>query len=157
MALLTGEEVIEIAMRLEESGEAFYSSAAEEATTASVQNLFHELALQERYHRRAFQMLGGAAVELTLSPEQWDRFQAYTDALLQQSFFRKPEGALRHATVAQNEREALQSALGFEQETLVFFQQLRDALRQPGQKVVDDIIQEEKRHIQRLSAAIAEL
>lgn len=157
MALLTGEEVIEIAIRLEESGEAFYSTAAEEATMASVQSLFHELALQERYHRRAFELLGRGAVELALSPEQWDRFQAYADALLQQSFFRKPQGALRHAAVAQDEREALKAALDFEQETLVFFQQLHDALRQPGQKVVDDIIQEEKRHIQRLSAAISEL
>ena len=32
MALLTGNEIIEIATRLEESGEAFYNAAADKAT-----------------------------------------------------------------------------------------------------------------------------
>jgi rubrerythrin len=155
MAVLTGNEVIEIATRLEESGEAFYNAAAERATTPGVKALFRDLAVQEQYHRRAFQQMGRDRVELILSPEQWHEFQAYTGALLQNSFFARPENALNRAAAAQDERSALQAALDFEKEAILFFQELESAVRGPGQQTVERVIQEEKRHIQRLSDLLA--
>jgi rubrerythrin len=155
MALMTGDEIIEIAMRLEERGEAFYKAAADKATRADIKALFEDLAVQEQYHRRAFQQMGRDVVALALSPEQWDEFQAYTNALLQQSFFAKPEGVLDQAAGAMDEREALQGALGFEKETLLFFHELKGVVGGAGQQTVERIVQEEKRHIQRLSAMLA--
>jgi rubrerythrin len=155
MALLTGDEIIEIAMRLEERGEEFYRAAADRATTGSVHSLFTDLAKQEVQHRLAFARLGRDVVELALSPEQWDEFQSYTNALLEQSLFAKPEGALAQAAQAMDEREAVQAALGFEKETLLFFHELRDAVRGVGKQVVSQIIDEERRHIQRLSTVLS--
>lgn len=155
MALLTGDEIIEIATRLEERGETFYTAAAEKASTADVKALFEDLAIQEQYHRRAFQQMGRGVVELALSPEQWDQFQAYTAALLRQSFFDKPEGALSQAVEAMDEQDALQAALGFEKETLLFFYELRNVVKGPAQQTVDRIVEEERRHIQRLSSMLA--
>ena len=155
MALLTGDEIIEIATRLEESGEAFYIEAAAKAKDAGAKALFEELALQEQYHRQAFQQMGRDVVEFALSPEQWDEFQAYTGALLQNHFFSNPENALNIAAPAEDERAALQAALGFEKETLLFFHELRGAVRGPGRQTVDRIIQEEKQHVQRLSGMLA--
>ncbi len=155
MALLTGDEIIEIAMRIEESGEVFYNAAAEKAVDAIVKGLFEELAIQERYHRQAFQQMGRDVVELALSPEQWDEFQAYTGALLQNRFFANPETALNIAAEVKDERAALQAALGFEKETLLFFHELRAAVRGPGLQTVDRIIQEEKQHIQRIAGMLA--
>jgi rubrerythrin len=155
MALLTGDEIVEIAVRLEENGEAFYKMAAQGAKDAGVKVLFEDLAIQEQHHRRAFAQMGRGGVELALSPEQWDEFQAYTGALLQQSFFAKPEGALSQAAEAADERQALQAALGFEKETLLFFHELREVVRGTAQQTVERIVQEEKRHILRLSGMIA--
>lgn len=154
MTLLTGDEIIEIAIRLEERGEAFYLEAAKSATTASVRLLFEDLAEQERYHRRAFQRMSRDVVELSLSPDQWEQFQAYAGALLQQNLFDRPQGALSHASEVTDEEEALQTALDFEKETLLFFHGLSDAVRGPGQQVVERIVQEEKRHVQRLSGML---
>lgn len=155
MALLTADEIIEIAMRLEESGEVFYNAAADKATEAGAKALFEELALQEQYHRRAFRQMGRGVVEVALSPEQWGEFQAYTGALLQNHFFANPENALNIAAEAEDEQSALRAALSFEKETLLFFHELRDAVRGPGQQTVDRIIQEEKQHVQRLSGLLA--
>jgi rubrerythrin len=155
MSLLTGDEVVEIAKRLEESGEAFYAAAADRATTAGIKALFEELEVQEQHHRRAFQEMGQDQVELALAPDQWDQFQSYVNALLQQSFFAKPENALNLAARAADESDALRAALDFEKETLLFFHELRDAVRGPGKQVVERILQEEKLHIQRLAAMLA--
>jgi rubrerythrin len=155
MALLTGDEIIEIAVRLEENGEAFYNAAAEKATTPGIKALFEELAVQEQYHRRAFQQMGRGVVEFALSPEQWDEFQGYTDALLKQSFFAQPENALNQAAQAEDERAALQSALDFEKEAMLFFHEMRDVVKGTGRQVVERIINEEKQHVQRLSGILA--
>jgi rubrerythrin len=155
MALLATDEIIEIAVRLEENGEAFYIGAAATATTPGVKALFQDLAVQEQHHGRVFRQMGEGAVELILSPEQWDEFQAYADALLQNSFFARPQGALTQAAKAQDERQAVESALGFEKEALLFFHGLRDAVRGPSQQIVDRIVQEEKRHIMRLAGILA--
>jgi rubrerythrin len=157
MALLTGDEIIEIAVRLEERGETFYRAAAEKATVEDVAELFQELALQEQYHRQAFQKMGRDIVQSALSDEQWDQFQAYSGALLQQSFFDKPDGALSQAAGAKGEGEALRAALGFEEETLGFYRQLRNVVRGAEQKVVDRIIHEEEQHVHRLWWMLAAL
>jgi rubrerythrin len=155
MALLTGDEIIEIAVRLEERGETFYTAAAKKTSNADVKALFEDLAVQEQYHRRAFQQMGRGVVELALSPEQWDQFQAYTGALLRQTFFDKAEGALSRSVEAIDEQDALQAALGFEKETLLFFHELRNLVKGPAQQTVDRIVEEERQHIQRLSGMLA--
>jgi rubrerythrin len=157
VALLTGDEVIEIAVRLEENGEVFYNTAAENATTPGVKALFRDLAMQEQYHRRAFQQMGRDVVELALSPEQFDQFQAYTGALLQQSFFAQPESALNLASGAEDERAALKAALDFEKEAMLFFHELEDVVKGPGRETVARIVLEEKQHVQRLSGMLASL
>jgi rubrerythrin len=154
MTLLTGNEIIEIAVNLEESGEAFYTAAADKAVDGAIEALFRELAAQERLHRRTFQgMIAPAdhAVEFVLSPEQWDEFQVYTDALLRQSFFASPENALNRAAEAGDAQEALRAAIRFEKESLLFFYELRDVVRGADREAVSRIIQEERRHIQRLT------
>jgi rubrerythrin len=155
MALLTGEEIVEIAMRLEEEGEAFYNAAAKQATTAQLKELFEELAIQEQYHYRAFQQMGRNIVRSALSDDQWEQFQEYTGALLNQRIFDRPEGALSKAAGVQVEIEALEAALGFEKETLQFYQGLRDVVRGADQQTVDRIIGEEEQHIRRLSSVLS--
>jgi rubrerythrin len=155
MALLTGDEIVEIAVRLEEKGEAFYDAAAGRATTAEIKTLFEELAIQEQYHRRAFQQMGHEMAQLALSDEQWQQFQAYTGVLLDQRVFDKPGGALAEAAQAEDETEALRAALGFEKETLQFYRELRGVVGGADQQTVDRIIGEEEHHIQRLSGMLA--
>lgn len=155
MAILTGDEIIEIAMRLEERGEAFYHAAAGEAITAEIKVLFEELAIQEQYHRRAFEGMGRDLVRQTLTDEQWEQFHAYAGVLLEQRIFDKPDGALGEAAGARDEREALQAALDFENETLQFFQELKVVVKGAGKQTVERIIGEEEHHVKRLSGMLS--
>jgi rubrerythrin len=155
MSILTGEEIIEIAVRLEEKGEAFYIAAAKNAANPDVQFLFQDLADQERLHRRAFERMSGGILEQALTSQQWDEFQAYAGALLQQRVTDKPDGSLKRAEQAVAGNEALEAAIGFERETLEFYIQLRDVVRAREQHAVDAIIQEEHDHVARLSALLA--
>ncbi|MFN2292160.1 MAG: ferritin-like domain-containing protein [Anaerolineae bacterium] len=151
MALMTGDEILEIATRLEEDGAAFYDSAAASAKTVGVKALFEELATQERYHRRAFQTMMGGEIALGFTPEQYEEFTAYTDALLRKEFFDHTGTALDHAAQAGDEQSALEAALGFEKETLLFYHELKEMVSGADRETVERIIEEEKQHIKRLS------
>lgn len=155
MALMTGDEILDIATRLEENGEAFYDSAADRATTAEVKTLFQDLAVQEQYHRRAFEAMAGGEVTLGFTAEQHEEFAAYTDALLRKEFFDSSGGALDRAARAGDERSALEAALGFEKETLLFYHELKGMVSSADRAMVERIIEEEKQHIQRLSRMLA--
>ena len=155
MALLTGDEIIEIAIRLEERGETYYSASAKTTTTPEIRTLFEDLANQERYHRQAFQRMGRDLVQATLSDEQWEQFQDYAGALLEQRIFDKAEGAVAKTAAVQDEREALEVALGFEEETVRFFRELRGVVRGGEQRTVDRIIGEEEQHIHRLQGMLS--
>ncbi len=155
MALLTEDEVIDIAIRLEENGEAFYTQAARDAGDVQLQALFDELARQERQHRRTFQQMSEAPVRLALSADQWAEFQAYVGALLRQSFFAGPEAALNRAAAASEPDAALRAALGFEEEAIRFYQKLHDAVGDSERQVVARVIEEEKQHARRLQEMLA--
>ena len=99
--------------------------------------------------------MGRGGVEFALSPEQWDEFQGYTDALLRQSFFAQPENALNLAAQAEDEQAALHTALDFEKEAMLFFHELQAVVKGADRVVVERIIQEEKQHVQRLSGLLA--
>jgi rubrerythrin len=75
--------------------------------------------------------------------------------MLEQRIFDKPDGALDEAAGAQNEREALQAALDFEQETLQFFRELQAVVKGAEQQTVERIIGEEEHHVKRLSGMLA--
>ena len=47
-------------------------------------------------------------------------------------------------------QQAINLAIGFEKETLLFFYDLRERIPEKDRPVVENVIEEEKRHIRRL-------
>ena len=155
MSLLKAADVVELAMGLEQSGEAFYRAVAKKATLPQVQALFSDLAEQEALHYAAFANLSQAVRNKPLLlPEEWDQYQDYLQATVQSAFFEGPDKALAAAERVQDEREALGMAMSFEKETMLFFHDLRDMASPADQGVITRIIEEEKRHLRRLAGLL---
>jgi rubrerythrin len=155
LSLLSGNEIIQIAVQLEEQGEEYYSSAAQTAVSPALRSVFLDLADQERHHRSTFERMAGAGLDQAFTAEQWEEFQAYAQALLHQRLTDSEEGSLKRAELAATGRKVIEAAIGFERETLEFYRQLREVVRAKEQQAVDAIIQEEQSHVARLSALLA--
>ena len=155
MAIFGATDIIEMAMEVEKSGEIFYREVAKKATSSQVRELFEELAEQEKYHYAAFKKMSGSVWEQTPSAEgEWDQYVMYLQATIQSSFFEGSDKALSLAEQVNNEQEALEMALGFEKETLLFFYDLRDKVSDSDKPVVERIINEERAHMRRLAAMV---
>jgi rubrerythrin len=156
MAVFTATEAIEMAMEIEKNGEVFYNHAAARVADERVQALFEELAVQEQGHYQAFEkMLGGAQIALELPAAEYDQYQTYVRATLDNALFAGPDKAAAMAKQAQDWETAVRAAIGFEKDTLLFFYDLRDMVRETERETVSAIIREEKKHLRRLARMLA--
>ncbi len=154
MALLTAAEALEWAIEIEKNGKAFYGSVAAETTDPTVKALFEDLALEEQRHCQTFQgMLAGASGR-DLSTYDYDEYQAYLQAALDSALFSGPGKGLTLAKQVQARAMALQAAMGFEKDTLLFFYDLREMMSEARRETISAIIHEEKKHLRRLAGML---
>jgi rubrerythrin len=152
MAVFTAAEALEMAMEIEKNGEVFYNEAAAKVADERTKALFEDLAVQEQGHYRAFEkMLGGAQPAPELPAAEYDQYQTYVQVTLDNALFAGPETAASLAKQAENWETAVRAAIGFEKDTLLFFYDLRDMVRESDRETISDIIREEKKHLRRLA------
>jgi rubrerythrin len=155
MGVFSAAEALEIAMQIEKNGEAFYRAVAAKANDPGVKKLLEELAAQEQKHYAVFEKMAGA-VSGAASPSapEYDGYQTYLQAALDNALFAGPDKALAMAGQARDRQSALRAAIGFEKDTLLFFYDLREMVSEAEQKAIIGIIREEKVHLRRLAGAL---
>ena len=67
------------------------------------------------------------------------------------SFFVGGDKNINLAAKTKDEKEAVDFAIGFEKDTLLFFYQILDIVKSADRPVVEKIVQEEKEHIKKLA------
>jgi rubrerythrin len=155
MTYLKASDVVDLAMQVELSGEAYYRAVAKKAQSTAIENLFEHLADQEAQHYKVFSELGSRVKEAPVMGDaefQW--YADYLTATVQSSFFEGPEKALAVAEKVADDKEAVRMAIAFEKETLLFFFELRDAVAPHERDFVDRVVAEEKSHVRQLAKSL---
>ena len=133
----------------------FYRQAASLATTDEAVALFTYLADQETLHRKLFEEMAQSVTLVETSAADWQEISEYIAATVDRAFF-ADAGAIEAVPHAETVEEMIRAALTFEKETLLFFYQLRDLVRPAHRAALDNIVNEEKAHVRRLAAMLAE-
>ena len=151
-------EVIEMAIATERSGQAFYQNASKLARESTLRELFQYLADEEEKHLKTFQDFYNTLKEKAeVTPYNWEEAKLYLEALVDSKFFASPEKAINLAKEAKDELEVIYAAIDFEKDTLLFFYQILEMIKSQKQELVKKIIEQEKKHIQRLSTMKSKL
>jgi rubrerythrin len=143
-------EVIEQAVQTEKLGYQFYTSMAAKFMKESgeMHRLFTTLAEKELVHEKRFTELKD--VVGSSEPQGWEDISQYMRAIVESEFFLGKNKSLPSMDNIKAVEDAVNFALGFEKETLLYFYAVRDAVKE--KEVVDEIIGEEKSHIKWLIA-----
>jgi len=147
----TGQEIVEIALRMERNGEQLYRALAEQTEYMTVKNAFHALANEEEKHIDSFgrirEIIGGFT-----PPEAYPgEYALYLEALAEENVFAKRDLFRELAGKAATVEEALDLAIRFEKETLIFFHGIRDSMESGDMPVLKELIIQEKEHVLKLS------
>lgn len=145
------DEVMEMAIQTEKLGFQFYTGMAEKfKKDGGLVKLFTTLANKEKTHERTFTNLKDTVARHGAEPVLWDEVSNYMRAFVESEFFLGKGKSLPTMDHIKTVRDAVQFALGFEKETLLYFMELRSVVKE--KQVVDEVISEEKSHIQWLAA-----
>jgi rubrerythrin len=149
--MLSGYEIFSLAMQIEKSGHAYYRTVAESASEGTLKEFFTYLAEQEMQHYAFFESLSESAEDLTVSAEDWESISEYIRATTESRFFLGEDKAISLAKSATDPVKAIDIAIGFEKDTLLFFYEMLSVTPPKSQAAARKIVDEEKRHIRILA------
>ena len=144
-------EIMEMAVRTETLGYQFYTTMAEKfKKDDGLSKLFTTLASKEKIHEKTFTELKAMVAKQGAEPVEWDEVSNYMRAFVESEFFLGKGKSLPSMDHLKTVQEAVTFAMGFEKETLLYFFELRNVVKE--KEIVDEVINEEKSHIKWLAA-----
>jgi len=155
------DEVFEMGMDIEQNGEAYYRKAAELTEDPEIKKIFDDLMTAEQQHYETFKKLrenlpAKDTTPLVSDPD--DQEYRYLDALVKSRLFNNVREAEEVVSKASGPIEALQGALTFEKDTILFFTEMKVRTREDlGKNEIDRLIAEERDHVIWISGMIKKI
>lgn len=142
----SGLEIIEIAIRIEENGQEFYTAAADMIReNTDIKGLFHDLAEKELTHIAIFQKMAEKFESETFEFNQ-DESAGYIGHLADTHIFGKKDAGAKLAKTVSTPKQGLEIAYKFENDSVVFYEELLKRTSSDAKKLITRIIEEEKEH-----------
>lgn len=149
-----GEEIIRLAVEIENQGQKFYEIAAAKVDDPEVKAIFEFLAKEESQHIVDFKSLGEKLPgDFTPNESYVGEYGDYIKALIDNHIFNHNniDKFVNNITVA---REALAVAFRFEKDSILIFQELYNVVDENGKKIIGKLIEQEKQHIRKLAVDV---
>jgi rubrerythrin len=153
----SGSELLEIAKGIERNGMAFYQALADKTGNKAVKDIYNHLAGEEKKHLDTFQGMSDSLGQAKPPETYTDEYMLYLKALVDSAVFSNVTEARQKADKVFNKIEAIDTGIQAEKDSILFYTELRDLVRERDRKVVLNILDEEKKHLRQLSELIAEL
>ncbi|WP_456400826.1 ferritin-like domain-containing protein [Mesoaciditoga sp.] len=148
--LYSADELLEMALKIEEDGEKFYTFLSEKLEDDRKKELFSYLAGQEREHAETFKELSKGLVEET-DPSFWEEASKYIRSIVENKIFPSLE-EMKEKSKNMTLNQLLDFAISIEKETVIFYEELYDMVREKKSKeILSKIIREEVSHVRKLS------
>jgi rubrerythrin len=147
----SGSELVNIAIGIEKSGLAFYQSLVKKEKDVMARGAYKYLAEMEEKHIKTFQSMLDQVGEYKPPEIYTEEYALYLKALVDGAVFTDDKVAREMAEKVASSAEAIQIALGAEKDSILYYSEMRNLVRERDREVVDRIIEEEKSHLRQLS------
>lgn len=145
--MFTAQEVLDIAIRLENNGERTYLEARQHATRADLKALLAWVAQEEQNHARWF-----TGLKESLAQGEDHHLMTEMSRALVEDIVRGQTFSLQEVNfeAIDTHSKMIRTFIGFENDTVAFYEVLKTFIDDPVTlKQLEQIIAEEKKHIER--------
>ena len=149
--LFRGGELVEIALDIERNGVAFYQALADKTENRDAKTIYDYLANEEKRHLNTFQGLLNAAGQYQPPQDYAEEYMLYLKSLVDSSVFASIAEAKQKAEKVSSEIEALDTGVQAEKDSILFYTEMKNFVRQPDQSLILTIIDEERAHLRALA------
>ncbi|MCK9483552.1 MAG: ferritin family protein [Candidatus Marinimicrobia bacterium] len=150
MTIFSIRDVFNIAVKIEEKGEEFYRETAKIIPQMEVKSLFEKLADEEVAHKQIFLKMAEKIGAIQLNQTAREEFYAYLEAYTQNLIFSDVKAETKIPAI-HDAKTALLYAIEKELDSVLYYKEVRELIPVSEQLLIDGIIDEERRHVVRLS------
>lgn len=148
MSIFAASDVLQFAVRMEENGGLFYRKAAELSEKSEAKKLFEYLASEEAEHKKTFEKFLSQVTLYEPTEDYPGEYLAYLHNYIDgKVFFTDDTLKLKSIDTA----SALEFAIQREMDAILYYTELKAFVNGEDQKIIDSIIDEERRHFAQLS------
>jgi rubrerythrin len=149
--VFSSSELINIAIGIERRGITFYDIMAKSTENEMARDIFTVLVDMEREHIRLFEdMLGDVDKEQPLESSTGE-YTGYLQSLIDDAVFTDDMITGEMASQADSDIKALELAISAEKDSILFYYEMRDIMPRRTLSIINNIIAEEKSHLQQLT------
>ncbi len=147
MPIFNVAELLNIAIRDEETGIAFYDTLAEVSKNPELKEHIKAISRQEAKHAERFRAMLQETGEFKPQERYEGEYESYLQAILESRAFPSPEQAAQEAKKAASDADALAIAMRLEKDTLIFLNEIKGLLPRSHGEYVTAVIKEEREHL----------
>jgi rubrerythrin len=146
--LFSAREVIDIAIREEQTGANFYRALADNTDSDDLREFALEVAEMEDEHEQRFRDLRDRVGDYEPTGESYSgEYESYMSYLIEGRIFPAGQDGTDLAERQADDREAVETAMELERNTLLFYHEMLQFIPENEQPLLDDIIAEERQHV----------
>jgi rubrerythrin len=143
-------EILEFAVFIEQNGFQFYSGAVKKFTDPKIVNLFNYLAGEETKHEELFKKMAEGAGDFVPRETYTGEYQEYMKVLCKTHSLANREAIKGKVEGIKTFSDAVDMALSFEKDSIVFFTEMKELTGFDRDEVVQKVINEELSHIRKI-------
>ena len=149
--IFAGSEIVEIGIQIEKNGRDFYSTLVKQSKNKKAVEIFQYLAGEEAKHIVVFQKILDS-VHKYEPPESYPgEYFAYMNALASEYVFTQKDKGSQIAKTVTSDKQAVELGIGFEKDSIVFYEGMKKVVPEYELKVVEQLIDQEQVHLAQLS------
>ncbi|MEL7563983.1 MAG: ferritin family protein [Dehalobacterium sp.] len=146
-----GMDVLSFAVEIEKNGKNFYESVAKIIDDTGVKEAFLKLKEQEEQHVVDFEQLLDQITVYQPQETYSGEYLDYVKALVDNHVFNTNTDIKAIAEAVKNKADALDLALKFEKDSILFFAELKHVVAPRNHGVIENLIAQEREHIRVLA------
>lgn len=146
MQVFTANDIVEVAVRIEENGITFYNFAEKMAQASDVKKLFADLASAEAEHKRIFEKLL-SQIETYTPPERYaGEYAEYLRNYVDNNIIFTKEVMDKQLSAVTDTPSALDFAMQRELDSILYYHEIKNLVPQAQHETIEKIIEEERKH-----------
>jgi rubrerythrin len=149
--IFSPQEVLRIAIKVEESGKEFYEALEEKAQDEKLKRMWRYLKGEEDAHTRVFLQLLQNVGTYLIHDFASDEHEAYLKSVSSGYVFTQELIKSKTRDGFRDQYEALDFGIYIEKESILVYSALRQYVAEHKQHVLDKVIEEEKNHLVQLT------
>ena len=146
------EEILKIAVKVEENGRDFYAAQEAKANDEQLKLIWQHLKKQELLHRETFKKMLDNIKDYIVYEYSAGEFDVYFAAIAKEYIFTQQLSQIRAKELLKSGSfdEILNFAVAIEKESILTYSALREYVISEKVDIIDEIINQEKQHLVKL-------